>query len=161
MFDCSLRSRGSRLKPLPSSFTCRQKSVSARSFVQDSGSRAMFDCSLRSRGSRLEPLPSSLTCRQKSVSARSFVQDSGARSWARLESADFVVARRGKCASDRSSVHCSLRSLRLALVGHCLPHSLADDKACVLAHSSRTAVRQPGSARRRAISPTLAATWVR
>ena len=44
-------------------------------------------------------------------------------------------------------VNCSLRSLRLALVSRCLP-SLARR----LAHSSRSAARQPGSARRRAIS---------
>ena len=48
--------------------------------------------------------------------------------------------------------HCSLRSQRLALVSRCLPHSLADERTCLLAHSSRTAARQPGSARRRAIA---------
>ena len=51
---------------------------------------------------------------------------------------------------------CSLRSLRLALVSRCLPHSLADEKhVCSLA-SSRTAARQPGSARRRAIRGLIA-----
>jgi len=45
------------------------------------------------------------------------------------------------------SVNCSLRSLRLALRGRCLPHSLADEKACLLARSSRTAARQPCPAR--------------
>ena len=43
--------------------------------------------------------------------------------------------------------HCSLRSLRLALVGHCLPHSLADRAA---RSPSRAAARRPGSTRRRA-----------
>jgi hypothetical protein len=49
-------------------------------------------------------------------------------------------------------VHCSLRSLRLALGSRCLPHSLRRRKTCLLARSSRTAARQPGSARRRGIS---------
>ena len=55
-------------------------------------------------------------------------------------SAYFVVARRGKSAS-APPAHCSLRSLRLALISRCLPHSLADDEACLLARSSRTAAR--------------------
>ena len=49
-------------------------------------------------------------------------------------------------------VHCSLRLLRLALGSRCLPFSLADERTCLLARSSRTAARQPGSVRRRAIS---------
>jgi hypothetical protein len=78
-----------------------------------------------------------------------------------MESADFVVPRRRKTClltppqhgGARSgvgllrSVNCSLRSLRLALRGRCLPHSLADEKACLLARSSRTAARQPCPAR--------------
>jgi hypothetical protein len=63
----------------------------------------MFDCSLRSRGSRFEAAAFLSHSQTKSVSAHSFVQDSGARSWARLRSAYFVVARRGKYASARSS----------------------------------------------------------
>jgi 2-polyprenyl-6-methoxyphenol hydroxylase-like FAD-dependent oxidoreductase len=51
-----------------------------------------------------------------------------------------------------SCVHCSLRSLRLALVAAAFRFSPTDEKqACLPAHSSRTAARQPGSARRRAI----------
>jgi hypothetical protein len=46
-----------------------------------------------------------------------------------MESAYFVVVRRGKNASDHSSSHGSLRSLRLALVSPCLPHSLAGSLA--------------------------------
>ena len=70
-------------------------------------------------------------------------------------SAYFVVARRGKSASAPSSLDCSLRSVRLALVSRCLPHSLADESM-----SARSIVQdngaQPGSARR-ARFPTLAA----
>ena len=52
-------------------------------------------------------------------------------------------------------VHCSLRSRRLALVGRCLPRSLPDARhVCSLA-SSRTAARQPDSARRARL-PTIA-----
>ena len=54
--------------------------------------------------------------------------------------------RRGKSASAPPYAF-SLRSLRLALISRCLPHSLADDEACLLARSSRTGA-QPGSARR-------------
>jgi hypothetical protein len=47
-------------------------------------------------------------------------------------------------------VHCSLRSLRLALVGRCLPHSLADQKSvCSLARPGqrRASLAQHGGAR--------------
>ncbi len=56
-----------------------------------------------------------------------------------------------KSVSPLSSVHCSLRSLRLAPVSRCLPHSLADEERVCSLDSSRTAARQPGSVRRRAI----------
>ena len=46
----------------------------------------------------------------------------------RVQPAYFVVVRRGKNASARSSVHCSLRSLRLAPPSCCLPLSLSDEK---------------------------------
>jgi hypothetical protein len=63
----------------------------------------MFDCSFRSRGSRFGAAAFLARSQTKSMPARSFVQDSGARSWARLISAYFVVARRGKNASAHSS----------------------------------------------------------
>ena len=46
---------------------------------------------------------------------------------------------------------CSLRSLRLALVSRCLPHSLPDENVSVRSLVPRTAARQPVSPRRRAI----------
>jgi hypothetical protein len=45
---------------------------------------------------------------------------------ARFGSADFVVARQERRLCSLR-VDCSLRSLRLALFGRCLPHSLADE----------------------------------
>ena len=93
---------------------------------------------------------------------------SSCRSAARTSRARIALGRRllrhrspTKSASAHSCVHCSLRSLRLALVSSCLPHSLADEKACLLAHSSRTAARQPGSARRRAIRCLIASAPLR
>ena len=52
-------------------------------------------------------------------------------------------------------VCCSLRSLRPALVSRCLPRSLADGKACLLARSSRTASRQPLSTAARVFTSSL------
>ena len=57
-------------------------------------------------------------------------------------------------------LHCSLRSLRLALCCRCLPHSLRRRRTCLLARSSRTAARQPGSVRRRAIPDARSAERV-
>ena len=60
MSDCSLRSRGSRFEAAAFLSHSQTKSVSARSFVQDSGARSWalcFDCSLRS-------LRCSLGCRR-------------------------------------------------------------------------------------------------
>jgi hypothetical protein len=74
-----------------------------------------------------------------------------ARCGSRREAAHFVVARRGNYGLRSLRVHCSLRSLRLAPGSRCLPHSLRRRKTCLLTRSSRTAARQPGSARRRAI----------
>ena len=72
-----------------------------------------------------------------------------------LESADFVVARRRKSVVCSLRLHCSLRSLRLALVGRCLPHSLADGKrVCSLARPGqrRASLAQHGGARSGAIA---------
>ena len=71
-----------------------------------------------------------------------------------LERAYFVVAR-GEKHVPSLRVYCSLRSLRLALVSRCLPRSLADGKACLLARSSRTASRQPLSTAARVFTSSL------
>ena len=71
----------------------------------------------------------------------------------RMESAAVVVARKREERLRSLRVHCSLCSLRLALVSRCLPHL-----ARRLARSSWTAARQPGSVRRCAILD--ARSWV-
>jgi hypothetical protein len=54
MFDCSLRSRGSRLEAAAFLSPSQTKSVSARSFVQDSGAPAWLRAAARdSRRSQL------------------------------------------------------------------------------------------------------------
>ena len=66
------------------------------------------------------------------------------------ESADFVVARRRRGVVCSLRLNCSLRSLRLALVGRCLPHSLADERrVCSLARPGqrRASLAQHGGAR--------------
>ena len=115
MFDCSLRSRGSRFEAAAFLSHSQTKSVSARSFVQDSGARswarlrsAYFVVLLRRRSQRKERLSSLrlallaplaeagalvgaafLTHSQtKDMSARSLVQDSGAPTWLRTAARD-------------------------------------------------------------------------
>ena len=84
-----------------------------------------------------------------------------ARGGSCLESGYFVVARRQKRVRSLRT-HCSLRSLRLAPVSRRLPRSLADEKACLLARSSRTAARQPLSTPERdPVSTTRSAYFVR
>ena len=111
--------------------------------------------------------PTKQLCEKSALLSTGFVGCS-CRSAARTSRARIALGRRllrhrspTKSASAHSCVHCSLRSLRLALVSSCLPHSLADEKACLLAHSSRTAARQPGSARRRAIRCLIASAPLR
>ena len=50
-----------------------------------------------------------------------------ARSWARMDPPNSSSLAEEKRLAP-SSVHCSLRSLRLALESRCLPHSLADEE---------------------------------
>ena len=67
-----------------------------------------------------------------------------------LDSAYFVVARRRKSVVFSLRLHCSLRSLRLALASRCLPHSLADERrVCSLARPGqrRASLAQHGGAR--------------
>jgi hypothetical protein len=116
--------------------------------------RSVFDCSLRSLrialGSRC--LPHSLADGE-ALSALSLVQAATrnpGRADRALESADFVVARRRQSVVCSLRLHCSLRSLRLALVGCCLPHSLADERrVCSLARPGqrRASLPQHGGAR--------------
>jgi hypothetical protein len=95
VFNCSLRSRGSRCEAAAFLSHSQTKSVSARSVVQASGARS---CALgirrrrrrsqrkerlRSRGSRLRPLPSSLIRRREACllvrSSRPAARDPGRR----------------------------------------------------------------------------------
>src|SRR5688572_16432621 len=70
----------------------------------------------------------------------------------RLESAYFVVARRPKARLLARSA-CSLRSLRLALVSRCLPHSLAGSLA--RPGQRRASLAQHGGARLPTLTPPL------
>jgi hypothetical protein len=100
--------------------------------------RAVFDCSLP-LAAMFAGLPrsSSEPTERKSVVPSSPPAD---RRREHRESAAVVVPRRGKNASAHSLVHCSLRSLRLALVSRGLPHSLADKKrVCSLQDSGAPA----------------------
>jgi hypothetical protein len=84
MSDCSLRSRGSRFEAAAFLSHSQTKSVSARSFVQDSGARSWalcFDCSLRSLWLALLAAAFLTRSQTGNVSAPSLVQDSGAPAW--------------------------------------------------------------------------------
>jgi hypothetical protein len=91
-----------------------------------------LNCSLRVRllaplaeDCAWKPLPSSLAPRQRSV-----------------------VARRRKSVVCSLRLHCSLRSLRLALGSRCLPHSLADGEALSALSLVQAATRNPARADR-------------
>src|SRR5688572_23759745 len=75
----------------------------------------------------------------------------------RLESAYFVVARRPKARLLARSA-CSLRSLRLALVSRCLPHSLAGSLA--RPGQRRASLAQHGGARLPTLTPLLCGAFV-
>ena len=144
------------------------KNMSARSLVQDSGAPAWLSTAGArfptlaadlgaARASRAVPITRSARCDVRSVAAVFVGADgtvkrcsviSSCRSAARTSRIRLLRRRsQRKNASARSVFHCSLRSLRLALVSRCLPHSLRRRRTCLLARSSRTAARQPGSVR--------------
>ena len=111
----------------------------------------MSDCSLRSRGSRLEAAAFLSHSQTKSMAARSLVQDSGSAIPARVESAYFVVACRGKNGSRCVSLLAPLADAGAAGA------SLAQQ--CQIARSAREdrAWKPPTSTAERDF-PTLAAT---
>ena len=146
MSDCSARLRSLRgdraWSPPTSSSVADEKHVGSLLLSTPARDPPVSDCSARLRSQC--SMARSARCDVRWVAAVFVGADgpekrcsaiSSCRSAARTSRARIALGRRllrrqspTKSMSAHSSVHCSLRSRRLALVSCCLPHSLADEK---------------------------------